>query len=178
MGYAPRESMSKTVGALPSAAPLPWETKAAIVAFSLLAVQQMHDGYHFCLGESGLGLRILQSGSVILLILYLTLAVGLAKGKKWAWWLSLILIGGMAALHLRDTLEPIRRILHGELRRTAEAASGVIGCATVEHPNYFRAAWLISQNAGMGAIPILIIMGHFRQKLSGRSRPPSAASVP
>jgi hypothetical protein len=170
--------MSKVVGVPSSAAAFPWEAKAAIIAFSLLAMQQVHDGYLFCLGESGLGLRKLQSASVILFILYVTLAVGLAKGNKWAWWLSLILVGGMAALHLRDTLEPIRMILYGEPRRTAQVASGAIDCDIAEPPDFFRAAWLISQNVLMAAIPILLMMGRLRQILVGNSRPPLEAPIP
>jgi hypothetical protein len=170
--------MSKSVDDPSSSAPVPWEAKAAIVAFCLLAMQQVHDGYLFCLGESGLGLRKLQSASVILFILYLTLAVGLAKGKEWAWWLSLLLVGGMAALHLRDTVEPIRRILHGAPRQTAQVASGKIICGTVEPPHFFRATWLISQNVLMGAIPIILMLGRLRQTLAGNSRPHLETPIP
>lgn len=170
--------MSESMDVPSSAAPVPWEAKAAIIAFCLLAMQQLHDGYLFCLGESGLGLQELQSASVILFILYLTLAVGLAKGGEWAWWLSLILVGGMAALHLRDTIEPIRRILYGAPRQTAQVASGRIICGTVEPPDYFRAAWLISQNALMGAIPIFLLLGRYRQTIAGNSRPRLETPIP
>ena len=165
------------VGAPSCGATLAWEAKAAIVAFSLLALQQVHDGYLFCLGESGLGLPKLQSASVILFTLYLTLGIGLAKGAKWAWWLSLILIGGMAALHLRDTLEPIRGILYREPRQPANSSIRII-CGTTEPPDYFRAVWLISQNALLGAIPILLMLGRLRQKLVGNNRPHPEAPIP
>jgi len=160
--------MSIIVGEGSSRATLPWETKASISAFSLLALQQVHDGVRFCLGMHGLGLGTLQSAWVLLLLLYVSLAIGLAKEQRWAWRFSVILVGGLAALHLRDTLDLIRLRLQGELLPSAQGANEFsIVCLTTMRPDPFGAAWLMSQNGLMMAIPILLLLGHLRQRLIG-----------
>ena len=155
-----------------SRAALPWETKAAILGFSLLALQQVHDGVRFCLGMRGLGYGKLQSAWVLLLLLYVALAIGLAKEQRWAWRFSVILVGGLAALHLRETLDFIRFLLQGEVLPTAQGANeSLIFCGSTMSPDPFGAAWLISQNGLMSTIPILLLLGQLRQSLIGPIHP-------
>jgi hypothetical protein len=147
-------------------APLPWEQKAAIGSLGLLALQEIHEGVLYCLGQSAPATDRIHSGWMILLLIYFSVGLGLLNRSQIAWWFGLILIGGTAFLHLADTW--------GSIVYTYQTRPGEIAYLDiVEHfrdrrLEPFEMFWLIARNLLLFAVPALLFLGEVRKMVQQR----------
>lgn len=149
---------------------LPWEEKVAIGCLILLGLQEIHEGFLYCMEKEAPGASSLQSAWAVLLPLFLGLAAGLHQRNRTAWWLTVALLGSVALIHLGDACDPVRRLLRPE---AFARQPGVIYCglASRHAVDPFGVFWLIAKNALLAAAPLLLLLGRLRKALTPAPTP-------
>jgi len=147
---------------------LPWETRAAVGALALLSLQELHEVYLVCVGDHDSALNVFGHGSVILLLLFLGVLTGLLQGSRTAWWLGLILIGGIGLLHLAVTWHTIRSFLPGKQQEDMKRIGRVIDYdyewVRPSH-RYFKVFWVTAKSVLLLSVPVALLSGKLRERL-------------
>jgi uncharacterized membrane protein YwaF len=145
--------------------PVPWERKAAIGCLLLLSMQMSHDSLRYSLGHpSGYELMHL---SWILLLLFLSVAVGLLFRYRAAWWCGVILIGSVGVLLLTASTNPIMATIRWQLqlREYPDAVRPLMRVQSSEILDGFQLFWLVARNLMALAVPTFLVLGRLRQAL-------------
>jgi hypothetical protein len=148
-------------------APLPPETKVALGALILLALQEVHEGYLYCVGNRSS--TIGKDGAVYLLILPLIFAVliGLLNRGRIAWWVGVWLMGGLGLVHLVLYWPSIRASWPGHRDASERIPS------TVEYEwilpsarlKPFELLWVVTKIVLLLAVPLFLNLARLRTRL-------------
>jgi len=150
----------------PPGRPVP-ECNVASIALGMLACLQLYDGFFFCLGKRGPGPSQLQSGWVILLVTYISLGIGIAKGKRLGWWLALSIVTLLAVMNVQLSINIIHNRFWPPHRDSYDGPGTFVDID--RPPSYFRVGWLIVQDAFLVLVPVLLLIGGVRIWLRDRS---------
>jgi hypothetical protein len=148
--------------------PLPPETRVAIGALALLSMQEAHEVALFCIGSSALGRSTLGAGAAILLVLVLGILIGLCARIEGAWWLGVLVLGGIGGVFLTASWPLIQGFLPGEKPAMVVVAAAHDYEWLRPAMSRFQAGWLIAKVALLLMVPVMLLMGALRERLRHR----------
>jgi hypothetical protein len=147
----------------PTRPALPWEHKAVIGFLLLLSLQQFHEVVLLVIGKNSIGLAHLDLFSPLLLIVFLSLALGMFRQDRRGWWATLLIMSAVALVHLAIFWTPVRNSLVPQPTRIAMV--GEYEWLMGPRLTPLGLFWVIARSALMLFVPAVLLLGELRKSL-------------
>jgi len=148
------------------APPRPVETQAAMGALALLSLQEIHDVLAWCRDPRDPDPARFGAGAVIVFLLSLGILIGLSFRSRRAWWLGVVVMGGLGVLCLVVSWPPMRWAVPGlEGPVSRGGVSAIDGWTEPRWARDWRAFWVISKIVLMLTVSAALLAGKLRERL-------------
>jgi len=145
-----------------SRSPLVAEEKGAIGCLLLLALQQVHEVVLFYFVRDS-RLPHLHLLSPFLLALFLSLALGLYRQNRRAWWVAVLSLAALGPLHLVAFWTPVKNSMEPPPPRFVNALEYEWLMPFRLSP--FDVFWVIARGVMLLLVPTLLLLGRLRKAL-------------